>query len=421
MRFRPKLVRAAPGHVSEAVSPSWRTSLYAICFAQMTAMLGFGFVLPFLALYLKELGLRSQREVELWSGILVASTALALALASPLWGTLADRHGRKPMVLRAMIAGGAVLAGMGLVQNVWELLGLRLLQGAVTGTVAASTALVATIVPRERLAWGMGLLQTSIYLGISGGPVVGGVIAEAVGIRGTFIVAGVLLAGAGGAIWFLVHEHYVPAGASRRPGFLQSLRSGLSSRSLMPLLVVLFLIQVSSAIVFPILPLFVDQIAGPGAPVKLYSGLAFGATAVCSALAAVSYSRVVERSGYRRLLIFATFAAAAFFLPQAFASDVLQLLLLRAGLGVFFGVLIPATNAMVGLATPGRLRGSAYGLTSSATALGNAIGPLLGAAVAASLGLRAIFVTTTAVLAVLGLWVTALVVEPRDPLPGPDR
>jgi DHA1 family multidrug resistance protein-like MFS transporter len=387
----------------------------------MTAMLGFGFVLPFLALYLEELGVRSERAVELWSGALVASTALALALFSPIWGTLADRHGRKPMVLRAMIAGGLVLAGMGLVQNVWELLGLRLLQGAVTGTVAASTALVATIVPRERLAYGMGLLQTSIYLGISGGPVVGGVIAQAVGIRGTFVVAGALLAGAGFAIWFFVHEHYAPPLAQRRPGFVRSLRTGITSRLLMPLLVVLLLIQVSSAIVFPILPLFVAQISGPGAPVKLYSGLAFGATAVCSAVAAVSYSRIVERSGYRRLLIFATFAAAAFFLPQAFSSDILQLLLLRAGLGIFFGVLIPATNAMVGLATPGSLRGSAYGLSSSATAMGNAIGPLLGSVVAASLGLRAIFVATAAVLAVLGLWVTALVAEPESPPLSPAR
>lgn len=405
-------MRAAPSHVSEAVSPSWRTSLYAACFAQMTGMLAFGFVLPFLPLYLRELGVASDQAVELWSGALVASTAVALAVFSPIWGTLADRHGRKLMVLRAMIAGGLVLAAMGFIHNVWEFLGLRILQGAVTGTVAASTALVATIVPRDRLAYSMGLLQTSIYLGISGGPVLGGVIAEAVGIRGTFVLAGILLASAGLTIWFFVHEHYSPLTTQRRPGFLQSVQAGLSSRTLMPLLVVMMLIQLSSAIVFPVLPLFVAKITAAHDPVKLYSGLAFGATAVFSALAAVTYSRVVERSGYRRLLIFATFAAAAFFLPQAFATNIVQLLLLRAGLGIFFGVLIPATNAIVGLATPGTLRGSAYGLTSSATALGNAIGPLLGSGVAATVGLRAIFVVTAGVLALLGVWITVLIREP---------
>ncbi|HYM50312.1 MAG TPA: MFS transporter [Candidatus Limnocylindrales bacterium] len=415
MKFRPRIIRAAPSHTSEALSPSWRTSLYATCFAQMTAMLAFGFVLPFLALYLKELGVQSDRAIELWSGALVASTAVSLAIFSPVWGALADRRGRKLMVLRAMIAGGFVLAAMGFVQNVFELLGLRILQGAVTGTVAASTALVSTIVPKDRLAYSMGLLQTSIYLGISGGPVVGGVIAEAVGIRGTFIVAGILLASAGLAIWLFVHEHYLPLTTQRRPGFLQSMRAGLQSQTLMPLLVVVMLIQLSSAIVFPILPLFVANISGPQDPVKLYSGLAFGATAVFSALAAVSYSRVVERSGYRRLLVFAAFAAAAFFLPQAFVRTPGQLLLLRAGLGLFFGVLIPATNAMVGLGTPGNLRGSAYGLTSSATAMGNAIGPLIGSVLAATLGLRAIFIATAGVLALLGVWIIGLVREPVTP------
>jgi len=153
-------------------------------------MLAFGFVLPFLALYLKELHVESERAVVLWSGALVSGTAIALALASPVWGVLADRRGRRVMVLRAMLIGGVLIALMGLVQNVEQFLVLRILQGAFTGTVAASTALVATIVPRDRLASSMGLLQTSVYVGIAGGPTLGGLIAELVGIRGTFVVAG---------------------------------------------------------------------------------------------------------------------------------------------------------------------------------------------------------------------------------------
>jgi DHA1 family multidrug resistance protein-like MFS transporter len=147
--------------------------------------------------------------------------------------------------------------------------------------------------------------------------------------------------------------------------------------------------------------------------VKLYAGLAFGLTAGSSALAAISYGRLVDRSGYRRILVFACFGAAAFFLPQAFARNIAQLLLLRAGVGIFFGVLIPATNALVGLSTPAELRGSAYGLTNSGTAIGNAIGPLLGSTIAASFGYSSVFIATAVVLAVLGIWVMALVQEPR--------
>lgn len=374
-------------------------------------MLAFGFVLPFLPLYLKELHVESERAVVLWSGALVAGTAIALAVTSPLWGALADRHGRRLMVLRAMLIGGVLIAAMSLVQTPAQFLVLRVLQGAFTGTVAASTALVATIVPRDRLAASMGLLQTSVYLGIAGGPPLGGLVAEAVGIRGTFVVAGAFLIGAGAAVWLFVHEHYEPA-AERRPGFLHSLRLGLASPALRPLLMVLFLIQVSSAIVFPILPLVVQHLAAPGDPVKLYAGLAFGATAIFNAVAAVAYSQLVDRSGYRRILIYGCFGAAAFFLPQAFAANVGQLLLLRAGLGIFFGALIPATNAVVALITPRQSRGSAFGLTSSVTALGTAIGPLLGSAIAATFGLSSIFVATAGVLALLGVWVAVTVREP---------
>ena len=157
-------------------------------------MLAFGFVLPFLPLYLKEIGVTPESAVVFWSGALVTSTGVSLAIFSPIWGALADRHGRKVMVLRAMLVGGLIIALMGLVQNVGQFLILRILQGMFTGTIAAATALVASIVPRERLAASMGQLQTSVYVGIAAGPVMGGVIAQAVGIRGTFFVAGGMLA-----------------------------------------------------------------------------------------------------------------------------------------------------------------------------------------------------------------------------------
>jgi DHA1 family multidrug resistance protein-like MFS transporter len=412
MRFRPRLVPAAPSHVSAAVSPSWRTSLYVICAAQATAMLAFGFVLPFLPLYLREIGVSSDSAVVFWSGALVTSTGVSLAIFSPIWGALADRRGRKIMVLRSMLAGGVIIALMGLVQNVGQFLVLRILQGIFTGTIAASTALVASIVPRERLAASMGILQTSVYVGISAGPVMGGIIAQLVGIRGTFFLAGAMLVLAGLLVWQLVHEHFPLPATSRRPGFFRTLGRGIRSRALMPLMVTLLLVQLSSAIVFPILPLYVQQLSSPGAPVKLYAGLAFGLTAGFSALAAISYGRLVDRSGYRRILVFACLGAAALFLPQAFARNIPQLLVLRAGLGIFFGVLIPATNAIVGLSTPSDMRGSAYGLTNGGTAVGNAIGPLLGSTIAATFGYSAVFVVTAAVLAVLGVWVLMVVMEP---------
>jgi DHA1 family multidrug resistance protein-like MFS transporter len=380
--------------------------------AQATAMLAFGFILPFLPLYLREIGVSPDSAVVFWSGALVTSTGISLAIFSPIWGALADRHGRKLMVLRSLLVGGLIIALMGLVQNVGQFLILRILQGVFTGTIAASTALVAGIVPRDRIATSMGQLQTSVYVGIAAGPVLGGLIAQAVGIRGTFFVAGAMLIASGLLVWQFVHEHYTPPSLTRRPGFFETLGIGLRSRTLLPLMVTLLVVQLSTAIVLPILPLYVERLSSATDPVKLYAGLAYGATAVFSALAAVSYSRLVDRSGYRRILIYACFGAAIFYLPQAFAQNIGEFLLLRAGLGIFFGVLIPATNAIVGLSTPPELRGSAYGLTNSATAVGTAVGPLLGSTLAAGFGYPSVFIATAGLLAVLGLWVIARVREP---------
>lgn len=374
-------------------------------------MLAFGFVLPFLPLYLREIGVAPDSAVVFWSGALVTSTGISLAISSPIWGALADRHGRKVMVLRSLLVGGVIIALMGLVVNVGQFLLLRILQGVFTGTIAASTALVASIVPRDRIAPSMGQLQTSVYVGIAAGPVLGGLVAQAVGIRGTFFVAGAMLIAAGVLVWQFVHEHVTPP-LTKRTGFLETLGIGLRSRTLLPLMVTLLVVQLSTAIVLPILPLYVERLSLATDPVKLYAGLAYGATAVFSALAAVSYSRLVDRSGYRRILIYACFGAGLFYLPQAFAQNIGEFLLLRAGLGIFFGVLIPATNAMVALSTPPELRGSAYGLTNSATAVGTAVGPLLGSTLAASFGYPSVFIATAGLLAVLGVWVIAVVREP---------
>src|SRR5439155_10313473 len=147
------------------------------------------------------------------------------------------------MVLRSMLVGGLIIALMGLVQNVEQFLVLRILQGVFTGTIAAATALVATIVPRVRLAASMGQLQTSVYVGIAAGPVLGGLIAQAVGIRGTFFVAGAMPAASGLLGGHFVHEHFSPPSIVKRPGFIETVGIGLRSPILMPLMVTLLLVQ----------------------------------------------------------------------------------------------------------------------------------------------------------------------------------
>lgn len=375
-------------------------------------MIGFTFVLPFQPLFIKQLGVHPLAAVELWAGLGGASTAIFVAVFSPIWGAIADRTGRRVMVVRAMLAGGVTIALMAAVTNVYQLTGLRILQGILTGTIAASTALVATSAPRERIGYAVGLLQTSIFIGISTGPLVGGLLAHWVGLRGTFLVAGALLFVAGLLVLFFVHERFERVPRSLVGGAWQRLTTAVGQPELQQFLAVLFLLQVGAAMVLPFLPLYVEELARPGAPVQVLIGLVFGAGAAANAVASLFYSRLADRRGYRPVLIWCAFGAALMYASQVFAHNPYQLIALRAGQGLFFGGLIPAANAAVGLvARPGQ-QGSAFGVTASATALGQAGGPLIGAGIAAAFGLPAVFVGGAAVFSLLGVWILARVREP---------
>jgi len=161
---------------------NWRHNLYAIFITELVAMAGFSVVGPILPLYIRELGVQSEDAVRLWSGIIFSAPAVTMTLASPIWGALSDRHGRKVMVVRAMFGGAIIIALAGLAQNVQQLAVLRAIQGALTGTVTAATTLVATTVPRRHAGYALGLLQMAIYAGASVGPVMGGLVADSLAI-----------------------------------------------------------------------------------------------------------------------------------------------------------------------------------------------------------------------------------------------
>ncbi|TMG28439.1 MAG: multidrug efflux MFS transporter [Chloroflexi bacterium] len=186
----PPAVEPAP----QSAAVNWRRNLAALWLAEFTAILGFSFAFPFLPLFLhRELHIPSGSQLAFWTGISAGVTGFALALTSPIWGRLADRYGRKPMLVRAMVGGGISVGFMGLAQSALQLTVLRGIQGASSGTVAAATALVATETPTEHLAWALGILNSAISLGSAAGPAAGGLAANFVGLRAIFVGGGVLL------------------------------------------------------------------------------------------------------------------------------------------------------------------------------------------------------------------------------------
>lgn len=383
----------------------WRRNLAALWFAQTLTMVAFSFVFPFLPLYIQTLGIPDTTQAAQWAGLVIAATAVSLAVAQPIWGSMADRLGRRPMVLRSMIGGAVTLGLMGLVSSVEQLLVLRFIQGAVTGTVAAANALAASSVPANRLGFALGIMQMALFSGISLGPLVGGLIADTWGFRVPFYAAAALMLIGFLVVLLFVRESFTPPpDGQARPGFWGGTRALLSIAAIPVLAGVIFLIQLSGVIVTPVLSLFIADLAG-GANAASAAGVVLFGTGAMSAVSAIVLGRLGDRIGHTRILAVCLVGAGLACLPQGLVTQVWQLLVLRVLLGLFLGGLMPSANALLAQVVPRERRGAAFGLTAAATAMANAVGPLAGAAIATHWGMRAIFPATAAFFAVAVAWV----------------
>jgi MFS family permease len=294
-----------------------------------------------------------------------------------------------------------------LVQNVWQLVALRALQGAFVGTIPAATALVAAGTPQRRMAYALGLVQMAVFTSQTVGPVIGGLMAEAVGFRMTFALGGIMYIISFVLCWIFVKEDFRrPEPGETRPSYVENLRVVMRTPAMLWLITVMFLVSSAATFVRPVLPLVVEDFTDTSIATK--SGLVFAAVAVTSAIAALVAGRFAERTGYRNALVGATLGAGLAYIPVAIADSLPELLILMALVGVFSGAMIPMVNALIGANAPAGKHGSAFGLVGSAQALSFAIAPLLGGITAQQLGIHAGFPIVGGMLvAVSGLvWLT---------------
>ncbi len=380
---------------------NWKRNLYAIWAAELLAVAGFNTSMPIIPFYLQDMGISDPGLLKFWVGIIQSTAAIAMGLIAPVWGRLADSYGRRMMLLRAMFGGAIVLALMGFVTTPWELLALRILQGLLTGTIAAATVLVAATVPAEEAGYGMGLLQTAVYVGATVGPMIGGLVSDFSSNRVTFFVTAGMLAAAGVIVWFFVEENFVPPDRQRR-GLRGAMKPDFSVVLKSPLLIYLILIgfavQIANGVVNPIMPLFVQQISANASRVAAISGLILGVGAFSSALSAAGLGRMSFRLGYNRMLFICMVGALVLQVPQAFVTSTTQLFVLRLLTGFFLGGAIPAVNALIANNTRKEVQGSVYGINTSVSAAGMAIGPAVGATVAVWFGYSSAFLATAVVL-----------------------
>lgn len=376
---------------------------------------------PFLPLYISELGVHPTAAVDAWSGVITSINALTAALLSPLWGALADRHGRKAMVIRSSIAACIFNALLGLSQNVWQLFFVRAVSGVFGGFAAAAMALVGTQVPEDRLGYSLGWMATGQLVGTLFGPLFGGLLADHVhNYRDVFFwtSAGTLVGALGCAA--LVRESVTRPEAPGRPAVPLWKRFAEIARhpSIAPLFAVIVLAQVSARGAQPIIPLFVKSIMGDTPWLATAAGAAIAVTGIADVIASPWLGKRSDRIGYRRIVMISLAGTALFTFPQAIAKDIWIFLALRFGVGIFIGGILPAANAWIGRLFPSDQRGQIYGIMSSATFLGMFLGPLVAGFFAARFGFEATFMALAGLTAANFVYVW-LVTPKRETLSQP--
>ncbi len=399
-------------------SEPWHRTLAIAFLAQLMAGLGFSLVFPFLPLYVQHLGIRTGGSVEFWSGIVFAVQAFTMMLSAPIWGSLADRYGRKLMVQRATFGGAVILLAMGFARSAEELALLRAIQGLITGTVTATIALVAAATPRKHSGFALGLLQVALWAGIAVGPVIGGIMADTVGFRATFVLTSVLLFLAGVLVHFGIHEPPRTTSASQqRISLLESWRNVLHLPGVLPTFAVRFLNNLSRMSVMPMLPLFIQSLMSNSNTVGTVTGLVSGVGSAMSTFSAVVLGRIGDKVGHKRVLVASALLAAVGYFPQALATSPWQLVVLNAIAGAAVGGILPALGALLAQYSPPGQEGAVYGLDASVGSAGRTVAPLTGSAIAMWFGIRETFIFAGVVFVLAALLALRLPPPPEETIP----
>ena len=392
---------------------SWRVNLISVWFGCFFTGLAISQILPFLPLYISQLGVTSHEALSMWSGLTFSVTFLISAIVSPMWGSLADRKGRKLMLLRASLGMAIAILLQAFATNVWQLFLLRGVMGLTSGYIPNAMALVASQVPRERSGWALSTLSTAQISGVIGGPLMGGFIADHVGLRAVFCSTAALL-----VVSFLVTLFLIKEGV--RPTIKKSERlSGkavFASLSHPALVISLFfttmVIQLCNGSIGPILALFIKSMVPDSSNIAFLSGLIASVPGISALISAPRLGKLGDRIGTERILMATLIFAVVLFFAMSWVTTPLQLGILRFLLGFADGAMLPAVQTLLVKYSSDQITGRIFGYNQSFMYLGNVAGPLMGATVSAMAGFRWVFIATASIV-LINIWQLAIALRRR--------
>ncbi len=395
----------------------WRRNQIAVTVAAFVGFTGFTLVMPFLPLYIRQLGITDVGEIALWTGLALGATPAITALCAPLWGRVGDRFGNKLLVQRSLISFIFVMVAMAYVTEPWHLVALRVLQGFFAGYGPLTLSMAALSVPPERMAAAIGTVQTAQRLGPALGPVIGGILAPLLGIRNTFLAAACLYALAFVLLTVMYREPLRAAKDVERAGRI-TFREILELENIRLLMVVIFALQIVDRSFGPILSLHLAELGYGSDQVSVMTGILFSVLAFAAAAGNQIAGRLLARMPARAVIVRSSLAAAAALALFVLFQNPWLLAVLIAVFGLGIGTALTSAYAVGGSVIPRHVYTTGFGFLTSASLIGVAVSPVLSGLVGGT-SIRAVFAVDVVALALVAgvVWRVMAVRASVEPIP----
>lgn len=385
---------------------SWKKTLRILWIGNFIVGVGYQLIMPFMALYIANLGDFTEKQLSMWSGLVFAATFLVSSWMAPIWGKVADRYGRKLVMLCSAAGMGVMMASMGMVTNVYQLVGLRLLQGFFAGYVSNASALMASNVPNEHSGKALSLLATGTTAGMLLGPLIGGSIANHYGYRLPFFLTGIAYAIVFSLVFFFVKEdNFEPVPKEETLSMKEVFSTLTYPNVILGMMVTTLIIQASNNSISPIISLYVKQLLESSHNVAFMSGFVAALPGIATLIAAPIFGTLGDKFGPQKVLLGGLAIAMIVFIPQAFVQNIWQLAILRFLVGISDAALLPQVQTMLAKYGSNRYSGRIFSYNQSFQFTGNIVGPMIGSVVSSLFGYSGVFISTAVLVCMNFIWV----------------
>lgn len=382
----------------------WKINLYILWTSQVISLLSFSLGLPFLSLYIQEFGITDSNQIKFFTGILSAAPAITMAIMAPIWGRLADKYGRKLMILRAMLLACLIITGMGLVTNAWQLVILRLCQGLFTGTITAATAFIASNTPSNKLSSSLGLMSSASFMGFALGPIIGGYFAETMGYRFSFYTGGALMFLGFVMVYFLLIEDKSTYGNVKTKTERKHSEKGIFTSFIVSLLLVLFFHRVLRSLFSPFIPIYIQESLGTITGVASATGFINGGIALLTAISGIVFGKLADRYNKKTILLISVSISIIISVLVNMTTSITTFALVYILLSFFLGGVEPIITAVTAEKTPQENRGTLFGYQATVGSLGWLASPIIGTLISVNYSTEAILLLLPVVtIIILGL------------------